>query len=47
VAVTPVSDGIEKYVAAHAADPTEGDAPALARILGVPLALAIGIGQAY
>jgi outer membrane protein assembly factor BamA len=39
--------GYRNDVAAHAADPTEGDAPALARILGVPLALAIGIGQAY
>jgi outer membrane protein assembly factor BamA len=39
--------GYRNDVAAHAADPTEGDVPALGRIFGVPLAIAIGIGEAY
>jgi outer membrane protein assembly factor BamA len=39
--------GYRNDVAAHAADPTQGDSPALSRILGVPLAIAIGIGEAY
>jgi outer membrane protein insertion porin family/translocation and assembly module TamA len=39
--------GYRNDVAAHAADPTEGDPPALARIFGVPLAIGIGIGEAY
>jgi outer membrane translocation and assembly module TamA len=34
-------------VQAHLHDPTEGDAPALSRIFNVPLAIAIGIGEAY
>jgi outer membrane translocation and assembly module TamA len=39
--------GYKNDVAVHAAFPTEGDAPALARIFNVPLAIAIGIGEAY
>jgi outer membrane translocation and assembly module TamA len=39
--------GYRDDYAAHAADPTEGDPPALARILGVPIAIAIGIGEAF
>jgi outer membrane translocation and assembly module TamA len=39
--------GYKNDVAVHQAFPTEGDAPALPRILGVPLAIAIGIGEAY
>lgn len=39
--------GFRDDYAAHAADPTEGAPPALARILGIPIALAIGIGEAF
>ncbi len=39
--------GYRDDYAAHAAFPEEGDAPALPRILGLPLAIAIGIGEAY
>ena len=39
--------GSANDVIAHSRDPTEGDSPALARIFGVPLAIAIGIGEAY
>jgi outer membrane protein assembly factor BamA len=39
--------GYRNDVSVHNAFPTEGDAPALPRILGVPLAIDIGIGEAY
>ncbi len=39
--------GYKDDYAAHQADPTEGFDPPLPRIFGVPIAIAIGIGEAY